>query len=69
MSEPTCCACYAATLNDGERERFYAEPVTTSIYWCPDHQRAMDDVLNSLPQVQYVKAVVAEFQSLIRSDK
>jgi hypothetical protein len=62
MSEPTCRACYAATLGEAERQRFYAEPVTSCIYWCPDHQRAMDAALNSLPQVQFIKATAALFE-------
>ena len=59
---PVCRACYAATLTDAQRERFYAEPVTSCIYWCDDHQRAMDRVLNSLPQVQFIKASVPAFE-------
>lgn len=62
MSEPTCRGCYAATLTPAMRERFYAEPVTSCIYWCNEHQRAMDEVLNSLPQVQYIKAMAAAFE-------
>lgn len=62
MPEPTCRGCYAATLTPDERERFYAEPATSCIYWCDDHRRAMDDVLNSLPQVQYIKATMATFE-------
>jgi hypothetical protein len=62
MSEPTCRACYAATLTPDERQRFYAEPVTSCIYWCADHERAMEDVLNSLPQVQFIKATTAMFE-------
>jgi hypothetical protein len=62
MSELTCRACYAATLTPAERERFYAEPVTSCIYWCDDHQRAMDEVVNSLPQVQMIKASASAFE-------
>lgn len=49
MSGPTCRSCYAATLTDDQRERFNAEPVTTSVYLCDDHQRAMDAVLANMP--------------------
>lgn len=49
MSGPTCRSCYAATLTDDQRERFNADPITTSIYLCPEHQRAMDTVLANMP--------------------
>lgn len=52
MPEPTCRACYAATLTDAERERFNAEPVTSCVFLCADHQRAMDDALAGFPPVQ-----------------
>jgi hypothetical protein len=58
----TCRACYAAALTPAERERFYAEPVTSCIYWCDDHQREMERVLNSLPQVQLIKASMSAYE-------
>lgn len=61
-TEPTCRACYASTLTPSQRERFYAEAVTSCIHWCLDHQRAMDDALSNMPQVQYIKATMAVFE-------
>lgn len=40
----TCRRCYAETLTPAERERFYAEPVTTCVYLCPEHQAAYERV-------------------------
>ncbi len=59
MPEPTCRACYAKTLTESERERFYAEPVTSCIFWCDEHQRAMDAVISSLPSVQLIRSSAA----------
>ena len=59
---PTCRACYAATLTPSQRERFYAEPVTSCIYWCDDHHRAMDAVLNALPSVQFIRTAMSAFE-------
>jgi hypothetical protein len=59
---PTCRGCYAATLTPVQRERFYAEPITSCIYWCDDHQRAMDEVLHSLPQIPYIEVTMATFE-------
>ena len=58
---PTCRACYAATLTPDQRERFYAEPVTSCIYWCPEHQRLMDEVVESLPAVKMIRASESAF--------
>lgn len=44
MPEPTCRTCYAQTLSEGERTRFFAEDVTGCIYYCPEHQKAQDDM-------------------------
>lgn len=53
MSEPTCRSCYAATLTDEQRERFYAEPVTSCVHFCDEHQ---------LPQIQLIKATTTMFE-------
>lgn len=45
MAEPTCRTCYALSLTRDQRERFYGETVTTEVYYCPEHQRQVDDML------------------------
>jgi hypothetical protein len=56
MSEPTCRVCYAKTLTDDERGRFYGEPVTSCIYLCPEHEQAMAEVIAAMPPIEYIKA-------------
>ena len=58
---PVCRGCYAATLTPEQRERFYAEPVTSCIHWCDDHRRAMDEALENLPQIKMIRAVESAF--------
>ena len=41
----TCRVCYAKSLTPDECDRFYAEPVTSTIYLCPEHQAQYDDVI------------------------
>lgn len=53
---PTCRRCYAETLTQGERERFYAEPVTSCVYLCPEHQVAYDRIAASIDWSVIVKA-------------
>lgn len=54
--EPTCRVCYAKSLSDDERDRFYGEPVTGCIHLCPEHRAAMDDAMAALPHIEFIKA-------------
>lgn len=47
MNEPTCRTCYVGTLTKDERDRFLAEPVTSSIYYCEMHAQAVNNLLDS----------------------
>lgn len=42
MAEPTCRICYALTLPDDERERFFTGHITMPVYYCPEHQAVVD---------------------------
>lgn len=48
MSAPTCRTCYLASLPDADRQRIAAEPVTSTVYLCPEHQAQMDSLLDRL---------------------
>lgn len=56
MTEPTCRACWLATLPDAERERVAAEAITSCIHLCAAHQGVMDRLLRDLPPIPYIKA-------------
>lgn len=45
---PTCRSCYAETLTDEELTRFNSEPATSCIYYCPKHQRVVDQMMASV---------------------
>ncbi len=47
MTEPTCRTCYLSTLSKDERDRFLAEPVVGTIYYCPEHERVFNNLLDS----------------------
>jgi hypothetical protein len=55
---PTCRACYAATLTPDQRERFNAEPVTSCVYLCPEHDVMNERVAAMLADLVIVDAKV-----------
>lgn len=55
MNAPVCSTCYAETLPPDQRARFNAEPVTSCIYLCGEHQRAVDDLFAAMPLIQYAR--------------
>ena len=66
---PTCRVCYARTLTDAQRERFYAEPVTMSIYLCPEHPRVHDEALAAFDQSLLIKVRVVPPGTLTNSEE
>lgn len=42
---PICRSCYLASLTPDERDRATAEPLTSTIHLCADHQTAEDRLL------------------------
>jgi hypothetical protein len=38
----TCRTCYAHSLPDEQRLRFLEEPITMPVFYCPEHQAAVD---------------------------
>ena len=53
---PTCRTCYAQTLSKYERARFWDEPVTGCVYYCPEHQAVQDQIMASVDWSKVIKA-------------
>lgn len=58
MISTTCRTCYALTLSDDERARFFARPPSTSVYYCPEHQKIVDEMNAMMAVGDFIKQAV-----------
>ena len=43
------------TLSKYERARFYDEPITGCVYYCPEHQKRIDNALSGRLKIDWIK--------------
>jgi hypothetical protein len=54
----TCRACWMKTLTPAMRDQVAAEPVTTPVFLCDEHQAAYDEVLSTMPMLPFQKRLL-----------
>lgn len=61
MTEPVCRTCHMLTLSDDERHRFSQQTPVTSVYYCEEHQRVVDEMHLLLQDMKIQGTVTGRF--------